>query len=689
MSSVNVFVTTDSKKYNFRLTLLTTAHLEQQIVEYSRSGQQEKNVLVKITDRNGHTISTDQHLQNAVEDEQLHLVAYFHPENVSEEHVMAEKTEKRISYKVKYPLVLLTGAVKYQTRSYLESVKQDLYLLQTLFQSKFGYQVFNTYNPQKSNTESLTLNGLNNFISRHSLNLANDMNDKISYDGLIFVWCGYGCFEGSRGILVTSDNKIKDFHDVQEEFVTKTMCLMEKPKVFINIIYNEQEKSNQMTQKRLWYNYNEDIFTVFANLGKAAIAKKASSFTEIFCQIFENKTNQSFECIIKQVTKIILDQVLEREIVQSASTNYSNIYFISRMAHQQHHGYDGVNETKDEIPLANNIPETLDLREHWNYNWRRSNIEAAKKVEQMINDKDQGLVIVNKVAQWQDIIKKKPTKIKADPCSLVMLAKTNKIVKRQFGEYWLYVIKSKLIILDGVHVDGNIYAINCQIQYKENVKITTQLFATKDTIIDRKLKQLISPILWNTNIHHNIPVKLQDLEEKEEQCSETKLFDERILHLQKHLQISTDTFGLEHPCVAISYNLMGIAYEDAKQYGKAIEYYEKALKIILDTFGINHSFIVQLCQNLELVYSKNGQYEKSVECCAMLLKIRQKVAGKPIKDVADLYWNLGLTCEGRQENKRASTYFEEAWKAYTVLLGEWNKETLNARRLARESYGQD
>ncbi|ETO29990.1 hypothetical protein RFI_07132 [Reticulomyxa filosa] len=79
MSSIEAFVTIDSNKYTLHLANLSFEELKEQIIEVDKNNEQ-KNVLTKITDCDGHEIETDEQLQNIFDNfHSLHLYAYFQP----------------------------------------------------------------------------------------------------------------------------------------------------------------------------------------------------------------------------------------------------------------------------------------------------------------------------------------------------------------------------------------------------------------------------------------------------------------------------------------------------------------------------------------------------------------------------------------------------------------------------------
>ncbi|ETO18440.1 hypothetical protein RFI_18823 [Reticulomyxa filosa] len=373
-----------------------------------------------------------------------------------------------------------------------------------------------------------------------------------------------------------------------------------------------------------------------------------------------------------------------------------------------------VDEIKLSITKKEDISDALDFKKHWGRYWRKANVQAAKTTEEMIHDNEKGLIIVAyNTLKWKNN--------DDNLLSIIKLMDNKKDDIKEFGEYCMYVIRRKLIVLEQVNIHGNVYIIDCELQCRGEVNITTQIFIAKNAIIDKKLKQCISPIQWSTQIHHNIPIKFQDIEDQEEQYTKQKLYDRSIFLLRKYLQTAIDTFGVNHHYVAIAYNLLALVHSDRGQFKKAIELFENALKILFDIFGIKCSFVAQLYINLGHTYNKTNQYDKAIDCCTKALKIQleifgvdhvyiarsynslgisykkscsyhkanecyenalrivQGILGNKSGEVADSIWNLGCLFEALGDNKTASKYFEESWKIYSALFGEWGKETLQAR----------
>ncbi|ETO26231.1 hypothetical protein RFI_10906 [Reticulomyxa filosa] len=156
----------------------------------------------------------------------------------------------------------------------------------------------------------------------------------------------------------------------------------------------------------------------------------------------------------------------------------------------------------------NEIAEALDFKKHWSAHWRKANAEAAKRVERMIKNKEEGLIIVAyNPAKW---------KHKNDGLGpIVNLVKNSKGNSKPFEGCYMYEIKRRVIVLKQVHIDGNVYAVDCELRCEGSVNITTQLFATKNAIINEQLKHFISPIFgiqkYITIFHYNFkPLKMKE-----------------------------------------------------------------------------------------------------------------------------------------------------------------------------------
>ncbi|ETO09618.1 hypothetical protein RFI_27758 [Reticulomyxa filosa] len=310
-----------------------------------------------------------------------------------------------------------------------------------------------------------------------------------------------------------------------------------------------------------------------------------------------------------------------------------------------------------------NTIEGLDMKKHSTANWLKANAEAAKIVKKMIRKNKNGIVIVtNGISEWKERITKLDLiKInKSDTGSFLMLLDDNKTEKKQIGEYWIYAIKRKLIILQDINIDGNVYAVNCDIQCKGKVDITTQLYVTKKAKIDQKLKQTIAPIQWNTKIHYNVLLKIRDLSDKRLQCSKKNLLDDAIAYAQEYISFSIKIFGSNHPFVADGYNDLGLSLHSKCKYDKAFECFEKALTISLLFFEANHIWIGNIYSNLFSLHNSVKQFDKAAECGEKYLQNRINLFGANHREVASVY-DLLLRCyDNMKQYEKAMEFHDKA-----------------------------
>ncbi|ETO04504.1 hypothetical protein RFI_32894 [Reticulomyxa filosa] len=305
-------------------------------------------------------------------------------------------------------------------------------------------------------------------------------------------------------------------------------------------------------------------------------------------------------------------------------------------------------QIEDSSKMKEGISETLDFKKHWNKFWRKSNAEASKIVEQMMQNNEQGLIIIAyNTLKWKN---------RKDNFASIINLINNKDDIKEFGIYCMYIIKKKLIVLEDVHIDGNIYAVDCEIQHKGYVNITTQLFVTKNAKTDLQSQQSISIIQWNTKLHHDIPVQFQEIEDKGEEFRKQYSFDESVDCWIQYLKIAINTFGLSHRYVAIAYNSIGNTYYDRRQNEHAIEFYEKVLQIVVDIFGINCNFVANLYENL------------AIECHMKALETRVAIFGAKHVDVALSYNRLGGIYQYKKHNK-AIKYYEKLLEITLEIFG--------------------
>ncbi|ETO14131.1 hypothetical protein RFI_23238 [Reticulomyxa filosa] len=330
----------------------------------------------------------------------------------------------------------------------------------------------------------------------------------------------------------------------------------------------------------------------------------------------------------------------------------------------------------EQSTIVNEEMQILDFKIYWNREWREANVEASNIVEEMLHQNEQGLIIVvHNASKWEHTNNDRSL----SPFSFITLVNNGKVLTEQSNSYWLYIIKSELVILNDVKIDGNVYVVDCKLQCKENVDIAIQVFITKKAIIEQQVALKNSLIQWNTKYHHHIALQLQYYEcEGNDLLSAGQVFS-ALAPFKKYYQLCVDTFGVNHPYIFVAYYYLGIVNFEQEKYKEAITMFEKALQIMINILGNNGDFeakfyhclgigfkedkVVKCYENelairlkdsnvdsdhllltyshLAVSYSKVGQYDLAIEYNKKALKIALDTCTTEDIDVAHLYQNLG------------------------------------------------
>ncbi|ETO24549.1 hypothetical protein RFI_12606 [Reticulomyxa filosa] len=602
MSSYKAHVNDGTKAHMIMLSELTFKELEQKITQVI-SSTPKNNVSITITDGSGRNVQTDENVVAAFES---------HPN----------------------PLILLTGAAKYEQHTYLEGVKQDLLLLQRLFESKLKYQVFSTYDPKDPTTETLTAEQLDNFLLDHNERLVNDFKDdnRVScYDALIFVWCGHGGSEINGYTLITSDEKAKDFKDVQHDLMKAAEYFAGKPKMFIKIGYRgeEEEKEPNQTkarceQRTLWNNIEIDVITIFANIPEKVSLDNAGSESDIVKKgsCFIENSNEAFDSIIKKTIKNVNDITLRREIIQVVSSVLYDIYLV---------------QASDELPIYEDDTEILIAAVCYYFSY-----ENALEIISNTFGSNYSFVALS----YDNL-------------------GTSYSHKREYLKAIEYYEKSLQIRL-------NIFGTNHSDVALSYYKLGMLNYNTGryDDAIKCHTKALeIRLDLFGTN-HEDVATSYHYLGKS---YSKIKQYDNTIDFCEKALKIRLNILEL------ITF-LKGLL-------DKAIEYYIKAiecLEIVLknnetDKSRLIHINIARSYSNLGNSYYASKQYDKAIEYYKKGLTTSKEIFGDTNTRVADLIWKLGFAFESKSEKQQALEYYKEAHQIFSQVFGTSDERTLQAK----------
>ncbi|ETN97802.1 hypothetical protein RFI_39724, partial [Reticulomyxa filosa] len=280
-----------------------------------------------------------------------------------------------------------------------------------------------------------------------------------------------------------------------------------------------------------------------------------------------------------------------------------------------------------------------------NHPWNKANKKAHEIVNQMINEKQQGIIVIS--------------------TNIDQFAKSNnkkfwqeKII---IGKYSICLFCSKKITFDDITIDGCVYVVDCVIRGIGNCYITQQLIHTNKSVIQCSFHSPVFTCSW--------PINTKQLMRSGKKLLKNSNLNEAIQFFHFLLCVRLQTLHHSHIDIATSYFWLGIAYYNKREYDKAVEYYERSLKIRLDKFGHDHTDVADSYNNLGYVYKKKGEYDKAIEYYEKSLKSRLDKLGHDHIHVADSYNNLGNVYEKKGECNKAIEYHEKSLKIRLDKLG--------------------
>ncbi len=167
--------------------------------------------------------------------------------------------------------------------------------------------------------------------------------------------------------------------------------------------------------------------------------------------------------------------------------------------------------------------------------------------------------------------------------------------------------------------------------------------------------------------------------------------DLELTYRKQALTIDLETFGEDHPRVAMHRNNLGSAWESKGEYDRAIEYFELALASDLKTFDEEHPRVAVRRSNLGSVWQSKGEYDLAIEYYEQALASDLKTFGEEHPEVATDHNNLGSAWNSKGEYDRAIEYFELALASDLKTYGEEHPDVATDRNnlgSAWESKGE-
>jgi tetratricopeptide (TPR) repeat protein len=161
-------------------------------------------------------------------------------------------------------------------------------------------------------------------------------------------------------------------------------------------------------------------------------------------------------------------------------------------------------------------------------------------------------------------------------------------------------------------------------------------------------------------------------------------YEKAVEYYKQALASYLETYGEDHPGVAISRNNLGATWDSLGEYKKAIGYYEQALASDLRTFGEDHPDVAIDRNNLGMAWLALGEYKKAIVYLEQALASDLRTYGEDHPQVATYQNNLGGAWHALGEYKKANDYLEQALAGFEKALGPNHPNT----RGVRENYKQ-
>ncbi|MCX6581799.1 MAG: tetratricopeptide repeat protein [Candidatus Aminicenantes bacterium] len=111
-------------------------------------------------------------------------------------------------------------------------------------------------------------------------------------------------------------------------------------------------------------------------------------------------------------------------------------------------------------------------------------------------------------------------------------------------------------------------------------------------------------------------------------------------------------------------NMVGVAYHELGEYGRAKDYHERALAIRKKVYGEQHPDVATSLNNLGEVWRVLGEPKKAISYYEQALVIDEAASGKEHPNVAIRLNNLGSTYFQMGQKDKARPYFEKAYALF-------------------------
>jgi CHAT domain-containing protein/tetratricopeptide (TPR) repeat protein len=137
-------------------------------------------------------------------------------------------------------------------------------------------------------------------------------------------------------------------------------------------------------------------------------------------------------------------------------------------------------------------------------------------------------------------------------------------------------------------------------------------------------------------------------------------YDQAMASATKALRVAEDTFGHDHPYVAVSLNSLAALYKTQSQYAQAESAFKRALAIWEKNLGPEHPGVALGLNNLAALYADQGQYALADPLYTRSLAIREKALGPDNFEVAVSLNNLAELYRTQAKHAMAEPLFKRA-----------------------------
>ena len=139
-----------------------------------------------------------------------------------------------------------------------------------------------------------------------------------------------------------------------------------------------------------------------------------------------------------------------------------------------------------------------------------------------------------------------------------------------------------------------------------------------------------------------------------------------------------DTFGPDHPNVAVSFNNLGTLYKIQRDYSKAESLYKRAYEIYKRNFGSENLYTVGVLINLGEIYQIQRKFKKAEDCYNEAESALGKALGQEHQELAKVVNNLGSIYKEQLKYEQAELFYQRSLNITANTLGFGHPNILKA-----------